>query len=499
MSIQINDLAMIVGAENVITDPSVLGGYASASGFVTGHAPVCVARVSEAGQVEKIIQLANEKKFNIVPASSADEHLHGGTVPAKDDTVILDLSGMKKIYDADRLFRMTVIEPGVTYGELLPYLREKGLMIDMPLAPKADKSVIASLIETEPRLNPNMQWNVLDPLRSTEVVWGDGNRMRTGEGAAAPLNLNGEEMVEHMHNVKHKYFISPNGPDTIDYYRLIAGSQGTMGVVTWASIKCALLPDIREAYFAASDDMKTCVEFMYNMEHLRCGDGLFLLNRFDFAALMSSDKAEADALMEKLPAWITVAVLASRPPLPELRVKGQRECMEQSAMKAGIRLSREIAGVTAESVMERAFAPCEKGKYWQDMYAGSEASIIFLTTMDKAEKFVSVMRAAADELGFDADKIGVYLQPKHQGVSSRLEFSIPYDGSTKAAAEKLFDEASKKLLEAGAYFSRPYGRWAKMQLTPDSGSMSRLKRLKNIFDPNNVLAPGRLSNWDALE
>ncbi len=496
---QSKDLAKIVGAANVITDPAVLGGYASASGFVSGKAPVCVVRVTDTLQVEEIVKLANKEDFKLLPVSSADEHLHGGSVPACDNTVIVDLSGLKAIYDADRTFRMAVFEAGVTYGELQPYLKEKGLMADMPLAPKADKSVVASLIETEPRLNPNMQWNILDPLRSTEVIWGDGNRMRTGEAAAAPLSKNGPEMVKFMHDEKHKFLIGSNGPDTIDYYRLICGAQGTMGIVTWVTMKCALLPDICEAFFAPSDDIAKCVEFMYNMEHLRCGDGLFLLDRFDFAALMSSTKEEADAMMDKLPKWIVLAVLASRPPLPELRIKGQKECMEDAAAKAGVKLVRELAGLSATKVMDRAFTPCEKGKYWQDMYAGSFASIIFSTTMDKVEKFVDIMRKAAVDEAIDPAKIGAYVQPRHQGVECRVEFSIPYDEQSKAKAEKLFDKASRLLLDAGAYYAKPYGRWAKMQLKPGSGSLDRLKRLKNIFDPKNVLAPGRLSNWDALE
>lgn len=493
----INDLAMIVGAENVVTDEAVLGTYACASGFVCGKTPVAVARCVEASQVEKIVQLANEEDFKIVPVSSADEHLHGGTVPAADNTVIVDLSGMKKIVDADRTFRMAVLEPGVTYGELIPYLAEKGLMVDMPLAPKAGKSVVASLIETEPRLNPNMQWNAFDPLRSTEVIWGDGTRMRTGEAAGSPLGMDVVDSTKTMHD-KHKYFISPNGPDNVDFYRLITGAQGTMGIVTWISMKCAILPEAREAFLIPANTLKDATEFVYNMEHQRAGDGLAILNAFDFASLMASSKEEIDALVAKLPAYVVLAVVAGRPPLPELRCAAHKEMLDISAARACVPVVRELAGFTATQVMEKAFAPCEEGKYWQDTYTGKEASIIFITTLDKTVKFTEIMKKAATDAGFDADKIGVYVQPKHQGVSCRVEFSIPYCDKCADKAEKLFNAASELLAAEGAFFSRPYGNWAKLALKSDSGAMSRLKRLKNIYDPKNVLSPGRLSNWEAL-
>ena len=492
----LNDLAMIVGAENVVTDEAALGSYACASGFVCGKTPVAIARCFEAGQVEKIVKLANEEDFKLLPVSSADEHLHGGTVPAVDNTVIVDLSGMKKIADADRTFRMAVLEPGVTYGELIPYLKEKGLMVDMPLAPKAGKSVVASLIETEPRLNPNMQWNSFDPLRSTEVVWGDGTRMRTGEAAASPLNKDIIEATEHMHN-NHKYFISPNGPDNVDFYRLITGAQGTMGIVTWISMKCAILPEAREAYLIPTDCLKSATEFVYGMEHQRAGDGLAILNAFDFAALMASSKEEIDALVAKLPKYIVLAVVAGRPPLPELRVAAHKVMLDIAAAKACVPVVRELAGFTATEVMEKAFAPCEEGKYWQDTYTGKEASIIFLTTLDRSVKFTEIMKKAAADAGFD--NIGVYIQPKHQGISCRVEFSIPYCDKCADKAEALFNAASEQLAAEGAFFSRPYGGWAKLALKSDSGAMSRLKRLKKIYDPKNVLAPGRLSDWEALD
>ena len=74
-----------------------------------------------------------------------------------------------------------------------------------------------------------------------------------------------------------------------------------------------------------------------------------------------------------------------------------------------------------------------------------------------------------------------------------------YCKDCRAAAEKLFADAPKALFEQGAFFSRPYGNWADIQLPEDKGTTDRLRRLKKIFDPNNVLSPGRLSDWGAKQ
>jgi len=38
------------------------------------------------------------------------------------------------------------------------------------------------------------------------------------------------------------------GPGQVDWYRLIQGAQGTMGIVTWATIRCERLPNLEEAF-----------------------------------------------------------------------------------------------------------------------------------------------------------------------------------------------------------------------------------------------------------
>ncbi|MBE0601287.1 MAG: FAD-binding oxidoreductase, partial [Firmicutes bacterium] len=45
----------------------------------------------------------------------------------------------------------------------------------------------------------------------------------------------------------------------------------------------------------------------------------------------------------------------------------------------------------------------------------------------------------------------------------------------------------------GAYFARPYGIWTNIQLNKDAQSYVLLQRMKNIFDPNNIMNTGKLT------
>jgi FAD/FMN-containing dehydrogenase len=58
--------------------------------------------------------------------------------------------------------------------------------------------------------------------------------------------------------------------------------------------------------------------------------------------------------------------------------------------------------------------------------------------------------------------------------------------------EAVFRDASHRLFKQKAYFSRPYGIWADMVYNADARTMIVTRKMKGIFDPNNVMNPGKL-------
>ncbi|MFX1448222.1 MAG: FAD-linked oxidase C-terminal domain-containing protein, partial [Promethearchaeota archaeon] len=63
----------------------------------------------------------------------------------------------------------------------------------------------------------------------------------------------------------------------------------------------------------------------------------------------------------------------------------------------------------------------------------------------------------------------------------------------QSTVKKKIMEIITQLLDNGAFFSRPYGLWAKDVFYHHSiVSIETLKKVKEIFDPNHVLNPGVL-------
>jgi FAD/FMN-containing dehydrogenase len=105
------------------------------------------------------------------------------------------------------------------------------------------------------------------------------------------------------------------------------------------------------------------------------------------------------------------------------------------------------------------------------------------------------MNLMAETNRYPTKDIGVYIQPKHQGANCHCEFILPFDRDKAGEVTRLrqfYTRASEEFIKQGAFYSRPYGIWANMAYSRDAQSTAVLKKLKGIFDPNNVMNPGKL-------
>jgi len=486
MSIK-ESLISALGNIKVSDDPDVLEQYSGKRNFGVHIPPVAVVQIENAEQAQALIKWANETKTPITPVSSKDVHVRGSSSPSVAGSVIADLSGMKKIISVNRQHRMAVVEAGVTYGELSEALAKEGMSVSMPLKARAGKSVVTSLLDIEPRMNPAHQWSFNDPLRCVEVVWGDGNHMFTGEAAGGPLDLEKQQNAE-------KWQVSGAGPWMFDFYRVLTGSQGTMGIVTWAALKCQVIASVRKVFFATADTQGELEEFVASVLLYRFADELFIMNNTQAAMLLGKDAAEVKKLKSELPKWIALVGVCGRDMLPEKRVEVRSKDIGKMAKEHGVKFAEELAGMNGVSVLDKIQAADEKHS-WKDKM-GSSRDIFFLTTIGKIPEFVECAEKIAAETGFAKDDVCVYVQPMHMGTSWHCEFTLPFDSSCPVQTEnalRFYEKASKEMAKLDAYYSRPYGLWSELQLSKDAQSYEVLKKLRSIFDPSGIMNPGKIT------
>ncbi len=480
-------LAKIVGAGNTSSNQAVLDEYSRDMSFVNPVRPAYVVKPGSAVDVEKLVKLANETNTPLVPVSSGPPHFRGDTVPGIGGAVIVDLSGMKKILRVDRKNRVAMCEPGVTFGELIPAVAKEGLRLNMPLMPRKAKSVIGSMLEREPVIMPKYHWDIADPLACVEAIFGNGDMFRTG-AAAGPGTL--EEQWAAGGSQKEAA-----GPGQSSLYRVIGGAQGTMGIVTWASLRCELLPGIESPFLVGSADIEKLFEFIHWIIRLRLVNECFVLNNANLAAMMARKwPKDYRDIRDSLPPYVLLYNVAGYEYLAEERVEYQVNDINDVAQRAGVEPVGAIGRISAVELLKAANQPSAE-PYWKLRARGGCHDVFFVTIYDKLPGLIAAMNDLADEAGYPASDMGIYLQPIVQGSSCHVEFNLFYDHSNPgeiARVRKLSEEAVNKLERHGAFFSRPYGETARMVINRDAATVDALMRVKSIFDPNNIMNPGKL-------
>ena len=477
----------MIGKQKVIKERKILNSYSHDNSFTLPMRPRLVVQPRNADDVQKIVTWANQTKTPLVPVSSGEPHFRGDTVPSVPEAVIVDLRRMDKIIRIDRRNRMVLIEPGVTYAQLQPALAEEGLRLSTPLLPRQSKSVIASLLEREPTLVPKYNHTLPEPLRCLEIVWGNGEILRTGDAGGYYPTL---EQQWEMGLAQ----VFSGGPGQVDYYRLVSGAQGSIGIVTWASVKCEVLPKVHRFFFIPADNLKGLIECAYRLLKVRLGDEFLVLNSANLAAILNRNADGIQALKNKLPPWVIIMGIAGRDLFPEEKVDFQEKDTRDIVQQFGLELLPAVSGIGGGQVMSTILNP-SPSTYWKLTYKGACQDIFFMSTLDKIPEFVNTVFTAANALRYPVSDIGIYLQPQHQGTACHCEFNLPYDSGNKIEignVRELLETCSEALIKQGAYFSRPYGIWADMVYNRDAGNKEMIRTIKGIFDPNNILNPGKL-------
>jgi FAD/FMN-containing dehydrogenase len=477
-----------LGAENVIDDADTLEAFSRDMSFTRPLKPALVLKPKNKDEVQKIIQWANQTSMPLVPVSSGGPHFRGDTVPGTGQAVMVDLSGMKKIIWISGRQGSAIVEPGVTFGELLPEVKKEGLRLNMPLLPRRSKSVLASLLEREPVTMPKFQWEDGDPMGASELIWGNGEYFKTG--AAATLGGNLDDLIASKSSV-----LWPKGPYSTDYAKLLQGAQGTMGIVTWVSVRCEWLPSLQEPFLVGSPNLEPLCEFIYWLTRRKLADECLVLNNSNLAAILAQKwPVDYIRLRDNLPTWVLFFSINGYEYFPEEKIAYQLDDITAIAQRAGVQPTKGINGVTAPQLLDRLFKPSDE-PYWKLRYKGACQDIFFLTTCSKVPALVDVMYHTATKYDYPTADMGVYLQPTVQGCNWHCEFNLFYDPNNSKESgrvQQLLTAAAEALMAAGAYFSRPYGPWADIVYRRDAESTSLLKKVKRIFDPNDIMNPGKL-------
>ena len=263
-------LRKIVGDDCIYEGPSLQQDHLWCGHVLNPQIPNVVVKPESHEEIQKIVQLANEKKVPLYPLSSS-VHFQGSASPLPG-AIALDLSRMNQIMNIDERNRTVRIQPGVTWGQLDEELEKHNLKPLNPLLPHKNKSALTSSTEREPMLIPKTEYG--EKVLTMEVILSNGNLFRTG---SATVGEPGETQVD---------LVGFTGPG-IDFYRLFKGSQGTFGIFTWINMKAPCRPAINQFLYLPIQELGECTDFIYEIQKKMVGAECLLLNRFNLSIILS--------------------------------------------------------------------------------------------------------------------------------------------------------------------------------------------------------------------
>ena len=306
---------------------------------------------------------------------------------------------------------------------------------------------------------------------------GNGALFRTGS-AAGPGTL--EEMIESGCGINQA-----QGPVWLDLGRVITGSQGTLAIVTWASVKVRPIGTVSTPAYLQSDDINTLADCVSQIIRRRLGEESVLLNRKGLAQLLGVDPAAT----ANMPQWTYLTTVRGFRFFPERYRDNQLADMADIAGGFGLAVQDSLLGLSNERIAAVLCGSSDKGAYWRQRNGKEILDLFFLSTMDKIGFYSGLAEAAAEKCGLRREDLCVYAQPSQMGRNCHIEFIIQADRETAAKLEKLLGIV---LLDNKAFFSRPYGSLVEKIYNRCTDQKTVMPVIKRFFDENNVMNPGRL-------
>jgi glycolate oxidase len=454
VNIPIEDLAAQLPEGTVVTDPATSEGYRyDSASFCVAGTPLAVVRPTTTEQVQTVLRWATAHRVPVVP-QGARTGLSGGA-NAIDGALLLSMVRMNRIVEIDEVDQIAVVEPGVINADLSRAVAAVGLFY--PPDPSSwELSTIGGNLATNAGGLCCVKYGVTaDFVRGLEVVLADGEVLRAGRRTA-------------------------KGVAGLDLTRLLVGSEGTLGVITQATLALRPTPEpaltMAAVFDKTSDAMTAVARIMASglrpsmMEYLDKASiravqayrdmGLpvdaeaLLITQSDRGPLAAADVAAMGAMCEELGA-AEVAVA------------------EDAAESAMLTQARRLVNPAVE----------ELGATLVDDVAVPRARLVdLLAGMDRI----------AAETGL------LIVCPGHIG-DGNMHPTVVFDRGDAAAAARAheaFDAIMRLGLELGGTITGEHGvgllkkDWLRTELGETSYGLQR--QIKAVFDPLGILNPGKV-------
>jgi len=463
----ISRFAALVGAGNAVTGPQAQARYlVEPRGLYKGQTPL-VLRPGSTDEVAAIMQLATATSTPVVP-QGGNTGLVGGQQPGPGGAaLIVSLERLNAIRALDRLGKVAVVEAGVVLQTLQERAEAAGCLFPLSLASEGTAQIGGNLSSNAGGTAVLRYGTARDLCLGLEVVLPDGR------------------VLDDLRCVRK----DNSGYDLKD---LFIGAEGTLGIITAASMKLFALPRGRAvAYAGLASPADALRLFDHVQQHAGWMlTGFELISRQAMQLSLAYGANKREPLPEAHP-WYVLLEISSAQGRPQ--AKAAAESVLSTALDNGM---ADNAVVAASQAQEAAFwqvrediSPAQKRAGASIKHDISVPVAAFPDFLADAECLVQQMVPGARVVAFghmgdgnlhynisqppDADKERFLSQ--WQDVNRHIHALVMRYGGAGFAGQGICPRKRGGLLA----FKSPL-------------AVELMRGIKQLFDPSGIMNPGKI-------
>lgn len=454
-SIVISRLREIVGSEHVLDSPEARVAYSYDATAMKSQLPLAAVRPSTSEQISRILRLANEERFSIVPRGSGTG-LSGGALPSEHSVVLLT-NHWTRILEIDQDNLTVLVEPGVITGTLHQAVEKLGYLYPPDPGSSSICTIGGNVAENSGGLRGLKYGVTKNYVLGMEVVLPTGEILQTGGKSVKDVA---------GYNLKD----------------VLIGSEGTLGIFTKILLKIIPKPEAYRTmlvfYSSMEDAARTVsaiiaakitpamIEFMDNTT-IRCVE--------EYAHLGLPVEAEAMLLIE---------VDGRRAVVDEDATLIDNICMSNKATSVKV-AHGEKESLKLKSARRSAFTSLARVRpttIMEDVAVPRADLARLVTRIREIGKKNNILIGTFGHAG-DGNLHPNYLTDER-------------DPEEFARAEKTVFEVEEAAIDLGGTITGEHGvglyKKRLLEKMVGSTSMMMMRTLKQMMDPNHVLNPGKV-------
>ncbi len=446
--------AGVVGRRNVLTDPADRWAYGYDNSRRHSQ-PDLVVFASEPAQVHEIVRLCNRFDLPVV-ARGRGTGTTGSAIPLRAG-VVLSLERMNRILDIDPPNRAMRAEPGVTNQEVQDKAGEHGFFWPPDPTSAAYCSIGGNLAVNAAGPRAVKYGTTRENVLGLHAVTGKGEKIRTG-------------------------VYTTKGVVGYDLTRLIIGSEGTLAVITEATLQLTPLPEARrtlQATYRSVCDAAAAVARIMAQPATPCA-----LEFIDGAAIeMIRDYSRAD-LPRDAGALLMIEVDGA-----QAAIDAQVSAVMRAASGDGL-LRMETAKTADETAAlwatRKALSPALRN------IAPNKLNEDVVVPVSRIPDLIDGLERLSREFGIPIVNFG------HAG-NGNIHVNLLYDTqdpqqdrNARPCLSRVFD----LVLELGGTLSGEHGVGVEkrdyVDREIDPPTLELMRAIKRQFDPKGILNPGKI-------